>query len=118
METEDDACIKRKLDVAGTGKTDFFFGIRSHLLGMEIDCAILCPKNLIFPASNAAAPLFASFVEVRTSFFRIHQDRASIPAIFDGQSIEHAQDAWEACGRESIDRNHPDMLPADPRLDT
>ena len=117
IQTDDISGVLGELHIAGISQGHRRFGVGGHVHCVGIHRASLSSKYLILPAANFALPLRAVFVEQMAGFFRIKQKRPRIPAVFNSERVQRAQHSRRTGPGETIDRDDPDMLCADARLD-
>ena len=84
--------VLRELNITGCRNTHGLFRIGRHLLRVNVYCARLRLEDLILPSPNLRAPFLAVHVEQPSRFLWINEHRARVPAVFDGQVVQLAQD--------------------------
>ena len=87
VEANDVRRVLRELDIARSGDAHSLFGVRGHLLRVDINCARLCLEDLVLPPADLRAPLLSVHVEHAARLFRIDQDRPCVPTVFNGQAV-------------------------------
>ena len=105
--------VLRELDIPRGCDSHCGFRVCSHFLRVDVDRPALRIEDLILPTADSRTPFLAVHVEHPTGLHRIDEDRSGIPAVLNRQRIEFSQNARRAQPREPVDRNHPDVLPAD-----
>src|SRR6516162_25372 len=109
------AGVLSKQHVACDCYTHGFFRVQTHLLSVEIYCAILRLHDLVPKTAYLGPPLLPHSVEKGPSLLRVQQNGARVPAVCDRERIQSRKNSGNAGPGEAINSDHAQVLLANPR---